>query len=54
MYRKIKNYIMKTLRKQDKLSNIFISAMVVSLFTVLGLTLFGFGVAIKELISYLF
>ena len=51
---KIKNYIMKTLRKRDRLSNIFISAMVVSLFTVLGLTLFGFGVAIKELISYLF
>ena len=54
MYRKIKNYIMKTLRKQDKLSNIFITAIITCLFTVLGLTLFGFGVAIKELISYLF
>ena len=54
MYRKIKNYIMKTLRKQNKLSNIFISAMVTCLFALFGLTLFGFGVAIKELISYLF
>ena len=54
MYRKIKNYIMKTLRKQDKLSNIFISSIVTGLFVMFGLTLFGFGVAIKELISYLF
>ena len=51
---KIKNYIMKTLRKRDKLSNLFITAIITCLFTVLGLTLFGFGVAIKELISYLF
>ena len=54
MYRKIKNYIMKTLRKQNKLSNIFISLIITGLFTMFGLTLFGFGVAIKELISYLF
>ena len=51
---KIKNYIMKTLRKRDRLSNIFISTMIVSIFTVLGLTLFGFALAIKEIISYLF
>jgi predicted Ser/Thr protein kinase len=52
--KKIKNYIMKTLRKQDRLSNIFINTIITCLFAMLGLTLFGFGVAIKELISYLF